>query len=43
MIGTEYIVSERIFNDLPEDEKQYWHPTTMRSSQGSLLLRGYRK
>ena len=26
LIGIEYIVSERVFDSLPEAEKPYWHP-----------------
>jgi hypothetical protein len=26
LIGIEYIVSEKLFDSLPEDEKSYWHP-----------------
>ena len=25
LIGIEYIISERLFNTLPEDEKRFWH------------------
>lgn len=25
MIGVEYIISERLFKTLPEDEKKLWH------------------
>jgi hypothetical protein len=26
MNGVEYIISEKIFESLPEEEKKYWHP-----------------
>jgi hypothetical protein len=25
LIGVEYIISERLFKELPEEEKKYWH------------------
>lgn len=28
LIGVEYIISRRLFDSLPEDEKKYWHSHT---------------
>lgn len=25
LIGIEYIITERLFRELPEEEKKYWH------------------
>lgn len=25
LLGVEYIISERLFNELPEEEKRFWH------------------
>ncbi|MCU1328940.1 MAG: hypothetical protein JWN34_4310, partial [Bryobacterales bacterium] len=35
--GVEYIVSERIFATLPEDEKKFWHPHNFEILSGQLI------
>ena len=41
--GVEYIISERIFNTLPEDEKEYWHPHNGEILSGQLIAPGLPK
>jgi hypothetical protein len=38
LIGIEYIVSERLFASLPEDEKKSWHPHNYEILSGQLVL-----
>jgi hypothetical protein len=40
LIGIEYIVSERLFDGLPEDEKAYWHPHNYEILSGQLIAPG---
>jgi hypothetical protein len=40
LIGIEYIVSERAFGALPEDEKRYWHPHNYEILSGQLIAPG---
>ena len=40
LIGIEYIVSERLFATLPEDEKPYWHPHNYEILSGQLCAPG---
>lgn len=40
LIGIEYIVSEMLFDGLPEDEKSYWHPHNYEILGGSLVAPG---
>lgn len=40
LIGVEYIVSEAVFDGLPEDEKAYWHPHNYEILTGSLIAPG---
>src|SRR3954467_1445909 len=40
LIGIEYIVSERLFDTLPEDEKPYWHPHNFEILSGQLCAPG---
>ncbi len=40
LIGIEYIVSERLFGELPEEEKPYWHPHNFEILGGSLVAPG---
>jgi hypothetical protein len=40
LIGIEYIVSERLFATLPEDEKPYWHPHNYEILSGQLTAPG---
>nr|WP_299244894.1 OBAP family protein [uncultured Halomonas sp.] len=38
--GIEYIISERLFEQLPEQEKQYWHPHNGEILSGQLVAPG---
>ncbi|KAL5525685.1 hypothetical protein ACEPAG_7021 [Sanghuangporus baumii] len=38
LIGIEYIVSEKIFNSLPTNEKKYWHSHKYEIESGLLQL-----
>jgi hypothetical protein len=38
--GIEYIISERLFESLPEEEKQYWHPHNGEILSGQLVAPG---
>jgi hypothetical protein len=40
MNGIEYIISETLFDSLPADEKQYWHPHNYEILSGQLLAPG---
>uniref|UniRef100_A0A942Y8Z9 OBAP family protein n=1 Tax=Neobacillus citreus TaxID=2833578 RepID=A0A942Y8Z9_9BACI len=40
LIGIEYIVSERLYGTLPEDERQYWHPHDHEVFSGELVAPG---
>lgn len=40
LIGIEYIVSERLFNTLPQQEKDYWHPHNFEVLSGQLVAPG---
>lgn len=40
MHGVEYIISESLFESLPEDEKQYWHPHNAEILSGQLIAPG---
>lgn len=40
LIGTEYIVSERIFEQLPDEERRYWHPHNYEILSGTLVAPG---
>jgi hypothetical protein len=40
LIGIEYIVSERLFEGLPADEKAYWHPHNYEILSGQLSAPG---
>lgn len=40
MNGVEYIVSEKMFNSLPPDEKKYWHPHNFEILSGELIAPG---
>ena len=37
LVGIEYIVSERLFDSLPPQEKQYWHPHNYEILSGQLV------
>jgi hypothetical protein len=38
--GIEYIISERLFESLPADEKRYWHPHNYEILSGQLVAPG---
>ncbi|HET6521453.1 MAG TPA: OBAP family protein [Geminicoccaceae bacterium] len=38
--GIEYIISERLFENLPEEEKRYWHPHNGEILSGQLVAPG---
>jgi hypothetical protein len=38
--GIEYIISERLFESLPEEERQYWHPHNYEILSGQLVAPG---
>ena len=40
LTGIEYIVSEKLFETLPEDERQYWHPHNAEILSGQLVAPG---
>ena len=40
LIGIEYIVSERLFDSLPDEEKPYWHPHNYEILSGQLCAPG---
>ncbi len=37
LIGIEYIISEKLFESLPEKEKEYWHPHNFEILSGQLI------
>jgi hypothetical protein len=40
LLGVEYIISDRMYRALPEDEKRYWHPHTYEVLAGGLIAPG---
>ena len=40
LIGIEYIISERLFGTLPEEERAYWHPHNFEILSGQLIAPG---
>lgn len=38
MNGVEYIISERIYETLPNEERQYWHPHNYEILSGALVM-----
>lgn len=40
LTGIEYIISERVFEELPEEEKRYWHPHNGEILSGQLVAPG---
>ena len=40
LIGIEYIISEKLFDTLPEEEKGYWHPHNFEVLSGQLVAPG---
>jgi hypothetical protein len=43
MNGVEYIISEKLFDSLPEEEKKYWHPHNGEILSGQLVAPGIPK
>jgi hypothetical protein len=43
LIGVEYIVSDRLFESLPDDERRYWHPHNYEVLSGELVAPGLPK
>lgn len=43
MNGVEYIISEKLFESLPEEEKKYWHPHNGEILSGQLVAPGIPK
>jgi hypothetical protein len=37
LLGVEYIISNRLYRELPHDEKKYWHPHTYEVLSGGLI------
>jgi hypothetical protein len=42
LISIEYIVSERLFETLPSDERRFWHPHNFEVLSGTLVARSAR-
>ncbi|RPH45478.1 MAG: DUF1264 domain-containing protein [Burkholderiales bacterium] len=40
LTGVEYVISERLFADLPDDEKAYWHSQVHQVKAGTLVAPG---
>jgi hypothetical protein len=40
LLGVEYIISDRLYRDLPNGEKAYWHPHTYEVLAGGLIAPG---
>ena len=40
LTGVEYIISEKLFNELPQEEQQYWHPHNFEILSGTLTAPG---
>ncbi len=40
LIGIEYIISEKLFESLPEEERDYWHPHNFEILSGQLVAPG---
>lgn len=40
LTGIEYIISEKLFESLPDEEKQYWHPHNYEILSGQLVAPG---
>lgn len=40
LVGIEYIISEKLFDSLADDEKQLWHPHNYEILSGQLILPG---
>jgi hypothetical protein len=42
LLGVEYIISDKVYRQLPEVEKRYWHPHTYEVLSGLLIAPGMR-
>jgi hypothetical protein len=40
LVGIEYIISERLYQKLPAEEQQYWHPRNYEITSGQLVMPG---
>jgi hypothetical protein len=40
LLGVEYIIADRLYRGLPEEEKKYWHPHTYEVLSGGLVSPG---
>lgn len=40
LLGTEYIISDQLYRELPEAEKKYWHPHAYEVLSGQLIAPG---
>lgn len=40
LTGIEYIISEKLYNQLPEEERKYWHPHNYEILSGTLAAPG---
>jgi hypothetical protein len=40
LTGVEYIISEKLFNELPQEEQPYWHPHNFEILSGTLTAPG---
>jgi hypothetical protein len=40
LLGVEYVVSDKIYRQLPDEEKKYWHPHTYEVLGGGLIAPG---
>jgi hypothetical protein len=40
LLGVEYVISDRAYRQLPDDEKKYWHPHTYEVLGGMLIAPG---
>lgn len=40
LIGVEYIISRKMFEELPEEEKRFWHSHTYEVTSGLLMMPG---
>jgi Protein of unknown function (DUF1264) len=40
LLGVEYIISDRLYRELPDGEKKYWHPHTYEVLAGGLIAPG---
>jgi hypothetical protein len=43
LLGVEYIVTDKVFRELPDEEKKYWHPHTYEVLAGGLIAPGMKQ